>query len=63
LHPFFLNKKLIYTAITRAKQNLYLVGDWPTLLSGINREAAPRKTALVSKVKYYIKKGKGYNQT
>jgi len=27
LHPFFLNKKLIYTAITRAKQNLYLVGD------------------------------------
>jgi len=63
LHPFFLNKKLIYTAITRAKQNLYLVGDWPTLLSGINREAAPRKTALVSKVKYYIKKEKGYNQT
>lgn len=47
---FFLNKKLIYTAITRAKDELVLIGDKQLFLRAATREAIRRKTTLIDKI-------------
>ncbi|ATZ18729.1 exodeoxyribonuclease V subunit alpha [Williamsoniiplasma somnilux] len=48
---FFLNKKLIYTAITRAKDKLVLIGDKNLFIKAAAREAIPRKTTLKERLK------------
>jgi len=41
-----LKRKLIYTAITRAKAHLHLLGDSYALQNGVNQLEVPRKTKL-----------------
>jgi len=55
INNFFLNKKLIYTAITRAKKNLYLVGDLNTLIQGIQKPGIKRKTGLIGRLNHFLK--------
>ncbi|ATG97421.1 AAA family ATPase [Mesoplasma lactucae] len=50
VNEHFINNKIIYTAITRAKKNLTIVGDFNTFYKGINRSGIPRKTTLVEKI-------------
>ncbi|PPE05127.1 ATP-dependent DNA helicase [Williamsoniiplasma lucivorax] len=48
--PNFLNQKLIYTAITRAKEKLMIVGDFYTLMQAIKIKARNRKTTIIDKL-------------
>lgn len=41
-----LNKKLMYTAVTRAKRNLYIIGNINNFYLGVSRESKGRKTTL-----------------
>ncbi len=41
-----LNRKLIYTAISRAKNRLYILGDKESFYAGVNYESRQRKTTL-----------------
>ena len=47
----FLTNQLIYTAITRAKKHLTILGDFDTFYQGINKKNIVRKTTLTSKIK------------
>lgn len=47
---FFLNKRLIYTAVTRAKANLLIIGDYELFCQASAREAKPRKTTIQEKL-------------
>lgn len=53
-HRIMLRKKLLYTAVTRAKQRLVLVGDWYALKNGILGIEPPRNTLLKSWLKEEI---------
>jgi exodeoxyribonuclease V alpha subunit len=53
-HRMMLRKKLLYTAITRAKQRLVLIGDWFALKNGILGIEPPRNTLLKSWLKEEI---------
>lgn len=44
---FTLNRKLVYTAITRAKKSITIIGDLNTLAIAGQNEPAPRFTALI----------------
>ena len=46
-----LNKKLIYTAITRAKKKLVIIGDRGLMSEGLSRLLRKRKTGLLEKMK------------
>ncbi|WP_338971181.1 AAA family ATPase [Spiroplasma endosymbiont of Panorpa germanica] len=46
----FLSKKIIYTAITRAKEHLYIIGGEDAFWSGLNKTTKPRNTTLVEKI-------------
>ena len=41
-----LKKKLIYTAVSRAKKKLIIIGSFNTLIEGINKEEDKRQTTL-----------------
>lgn len=56
-HFIMLKRKLIYTAVTRAKQVLMLIGDVIALRNGIYRIEANRKTILKDKIIEYLKIG------
>lgn len=43
---FMLNKNLIYTAISRAKQSLYMLGSQTIFTQGLKLQSATRKTGL-----------------
>ena len=45
-YHIMLQKKLLYTAITRAKKSLIIIGDYSALAKGIKNEGEPRQTAL-----------------
>ena len=45
-----LYKKLIYTAISRARNKLVLIGDKEVFLKAVNRELINRKTTLVNRL-------------
>ena len=49
-HFIMLKRKLIYTAITRAKKTLMLIGDVSTLRKGIYQFELSRKTILKNKI-------------
>lgn len=55
IHYVMLKRKLIYTAITRAKKSLILIGDVKALQMGISRIEANRNTILKDKIIEYIK--------
>ncbi|UKS54094.1 AAA family ATPase [Mycoplasma feriruminatoris] len=50
LFSSFLNKKLLYTAITRAKKQLVIIGDYDLFNFAIKQEAKLRKTTLTNQI-------------
>ncbi len=58
MHYVMLKRKLIYTAITRAKKSLILLGDVKALQMGITKIEANRNTILKDKIIEYIKSAK-----
>ncbi|MGI6392232.1 MAG: ATP-dependent RecD-like DNA helicase [Candidatus Izemoplasmatales bacterium] len=46
-HQMMLRRKLLYTAITRAKEKLVMVGEWGALVRGIHGYDPERKTWLM----------------
>lgn len=48
-----LKRNLIYTAITRAKTNLYLIGEQRAFLQGVNNLPQKRRTTLEEVLKNY----------
>ncbi|AXK51218.1 SF1B family DNA helicase RecD2 [Spiroplasma alleghenense] len=46
----FLSKKIIYTAITRAKEHLYVIGGSQAFWNGLAKTTKPRNTTLVEKI-------------
>ena len=52
-HSIMLYKKLIYTAISRAKHKLIIIGDRDTFNRAIKRDLRNRKTTLVSRLLEY----------
>lgn len=52
-HSIMLYKKLIYTAISRAKNKLIIVGDKTTFLNATNKESRIRKTTLINRLINY----------
>lgn len=49
-HRHMLSKKLIYTAITRCKKHLIIIGDKDSFIKGIHTENLRRKTKLVDRL-------------
>jgi len=49
-HSFMLSRSLLYTAITRAKQHVTLVGDAKGLARALRNDAARRNTSLVEQL-------------
>ncbi len=45
-HAILLKRKLLYTAVTRAKEQLVMIGEYPALRRGILGLEPPRKTLL-----------------
>lgn len=54
-HYIMLRRKLIYTAVTRAKKILILIGDARTMQMGIRQIENSRKTILKDKLIEYVK--------
>ena len=52
--PDFLNRKLLYTAVTRAKRMMILVGEPSAFVNMIHsNKSAKRKTGLIERIKAY----------
>lgn len=49
-HSYMLSRSLLYTAITRAKQHVTLVGDRKGIARAIRNDAARRNTSLVERL-------------
>lgn len=56
-HYIMLKRKLIYTAVTRAKNSLIMIGDVKALQMGICQVEHNRKTILKEKIIEYLHKG------
>lgn len=50
-HSLMLYKKLVYTAISRAKSKLIIIGDRNTFINAINKDIRERKTSLINRLK------------
>lgn len=61
MHYIMLKRKLIYTAVTRAKKLLILIGDIKSLQMGISKIEANRNTILKDKIIEYIANSKSVN--
>lgn len=48
---FMLSRRLIYTAMTRAKQKLIVIGQHGALVRGLNKEELVRQTSLCFKIR------------
>lgn len=55
-HAALLQKNLIYTAITRAKKKVILIGQDSAIVKSINGIQKPRRTLLANMLKYLNKK-------
>lgn len=53
-HSRMLNRKLVYTAITRAKKKLYVLSDRDTLAVAKNKACAPRYSLLSHMLNAYV---------
>ena len=50
-----LKRNLIYTAITRAKKKVILIGEKRALMAGIHKnDSAKRNTLLSERIKMYV---------
>lgn len=49
-HAFMWNRKLLYTAISRACQRVILIGNWETLAAAIKTDEKPRNSKLLSRI-------------
>lgn len=49
-HTFILNRQLLYTAITRGKQGVILIGDEKGLKRALRTDAARRNTTLIERL-------------
>ena len=49
-HFGMLYKKLVYTAISRAKSKLVIIGDKETFYKAVKRDIKPRKTSLINRL-------------
>ena len=49
-HFGMLYKKLVYTAISRAKSKLIIIGDKDTFYKAVKRDIKPRKTSLIERL-------------
>lgn len=58
MHYVMLKRKLIYTAVTRAKKLLILIGDVKALQGGISRIEMNRNTILKDKIIEYVANAK-----
>ena len=55
-HAIMLRRNLIYTAITRAKQKVILIGQFPMLYMAIGRnDASKRNTLLGERITNYVR--------
>lgn len=61
MNQMFLTNQLIYTAITRAKKSLTILGDFDTFYQGINKRNIVRSTTLTSKIKEQLLASKENN--
>jgi exodeoxyribonuclease V alpha subunit len=52
-HSRMLNRKLFYTAVTRAKEKLYIVGDDEAIIKGVMTESLPRYSLLSSRLQEF----------
>lgn len=55
-YSIMLKRKLLYTAVTRAKEKLILIGDLDAFKYGVKRIDDPRQTMLNSKIKSVVLK-------
>ncbi|WP_338969152.1 AAA family ATPase [Spiroplasma endosymbiont of Labia minor] len=55
-YPVFLTKKLIYTAVTRAKKELVIITDKKVFENSITEETVKRNTTLVNRLEEFIAK-------
>jgi exodeoxyribonuclease V alpha subunit len=62
MHFVMLKRKLIYTAITRAKKLLILIGDVKAMQIGISKIESNRNTILKDKIIEYISNLKQSNK-
>ncbi|MBE7024380.1 MAG: hypothetical protein E7412_07965 [Ruminococcaceae bacterium] len=54
-HYLMLKRNLIYTAITRAKKKVILIGEKRALMAGIHKnDSSKRNTLLSERIKKYI---------
>lgn len=59
-HYIMLKRNLIYTAITRAKKKVILIGEKRALMAGIHKnDSAKRNTLLSERIKMYVDERKG----
>jgi len=59
-HYIMLKRNLIYTAITRAKKKVILIGEKRALMAGIHKnDSAKRNTLLSERIKMYVEEQKG----
>lgn len=49
-HSIMLYKKLVYTAISRAKSKLVIIGDKDTFINATKKESRTRKTTLIDRL-------------
>ena len=50
-----LQRKLIYTAVSRARKSLILIGDINAMINGVKvTERSPRMTTLAERLKTYM---------
>ncbi|MBQ1810482.1 MAG: ATP-binding domain-containing protein, partial [Erysipelotrichaceae bacterium] len=49
-HQRMLEKKLLYTAVTRAKSRLYILGDRQVFADALKRERPKRNTGLLDRL-------------
>lgn len=62
-NTFMLNRQLVYTAVTRAKEKLIIIGTKKTLNSCVFKDGVKkRNTSLAQRIKEYITKSKNKNQ-
>ena len=55
-HKIMLDRNIVYTAITRAKESIFLVGQYSALTMAINRSSLQRNTHLGALVRAYYQK-------
>lgn len=49
-HISMINRKLLYTAVTRARCHLSIVGDFESFMSGVSRQLKDRRTTLIRRL-------------